>query len=345
MQRFVPLLILALGTLLAAFRLERQATPDEVIDQAVAATRAFVLSLPSDQRGRGQFDFDDEDQRQRWSNLPEGLFERQGWRLGDLSSSSRAKVWELLGTFLSDEGLEMATVNVHCDEALRVRHGRPSPLYGSDEFFLSFLGKPSATEPWTLQFGGHHLALEAHFGEGRVRLNPMMNGGNPMNFDWPLIKGAASEPRGTVTVRQMSREIDLAFELAASLTPEQSKRAVLGDQHVDWRFGPQRSGSLEIAEEGLPVSALDQAQRALLTSILAERVEVLHPAHAAPVMDELEAELDQTWFAWYGPTAAGSAASYRIQGPSVLLEFAPQGRAATAMGHVHAIYWDPGLER
>ena len=103
--------------------------------------------------------------------------------------------------------------------------------------------------------------------------------------------------------------------------------------------------ALEPAEEGLPASALNEHQRALLTAILAERVEVLHPAHSAPVMDELDSELDQTWFSWYGPTTPGSAASYRIQGPSVLLEFAPQGRASAAMGHVHAIYWDPGLGR
>jgi len=345
MQRFVPLLVLVLGTLLAAFRFERQETPAEVIDRTVKATRDFVLSLPPEQRAIGWFDYDDEYQRQRWSNLPEGMFERKGWRIGDLSRSSQSELWGLLGSFLSDDGFEMVRANVQCDEALRVRHGRPTPLYGSDEFFLAFLGKPSTTEPWILQFGGHHLALEAHFAKGRVRLNPMMNGGNPMNFDWPLVGEETSVPTDTVTVRQMAREIDLAFELAASLTPEQSKRAILGDEHVDWRFGPQRSGSLEVAEEGLPASALNEHQRALLTSILAERVEVLHPAHSAPVMNELDDELDRTWFSWYGPTTPGSAASYRIQGPSVILEFAPQGGASAAMGHVHAIYWDPGLER
>ncbi|MHC4377327.1 MAG: DUF3500 domain-containing protein [Planctomycetota bacterium] len=345
MQRFVPLAILILGTLLAAFRLERQATPTEVIEDCVEAVHEFLQSLPADQRAAGFFSYDDQEQRELWSNLPEGMFERKGWRLGDLSPEARNKAWDILRSFLSEDGFEMARANVLCDEVLRIRHGRPSPLYGSDEFFLSFLGTPSATEPWILQFGGHHLALDAHFSGGRILLNPMMNGGNPMNFEWPLIDKDDSRPDETLEVRQMSREIDIAFELAASLSPEQRKRAVLAEEHIDWKFGPQRTVPIEPAEEGLPASALDADQRTLLTAILAERVEVLHPAHSAPVMDELEAELDRTWFAWYGPTAAGSAASYRIQGPSVLLEFAPQGRASAAMGHVHAIYWDPGLER
>lgn len=345
MQRFVPLLVLILGTLLAAFRLERQESPAEVVESCVQAVHEFLQALPPEQRELGFFAYDDAEQRELWSNLPEGMFERRGWRLGDLSPEAQVKTWDILRSFLSEEGFGMVRANVLCDEVLRIRHGRPSPLYGADEFFLSFLGTPSNSAPWILQFGGHHLALDAHFSEGRIVLNPMMNGGNPMNFEWPPIDKDNSQADETLEVRQMSREIEIAFELAVSLTPEQRKRAILSGDHVDWKFGPQRSVPLEPTEEGVPASALDDDLRALLSRILAERVEVLHPAHSAAVMDELDEELDQTWFAWYGPTAAGSAASYRIQGPSVLLEFAPQGRASAAMGHVHAIYWDPGLER
>ena len=37
--------------------------------------------------------------------------------------------------------------------------GRGGPaMFGHDEYYISFLGQPSATEPWMMQFGGHHLA-------------------------------------------------------------------------------------------------------------------------------------------------------------------------------------------
>jgi hypothetical protein len=345
MRRLLPLSILILGSLLAAFRLERPQAPGEVIESTVSACEAFLSELPTELKSKGLFAYDDAEQRELWSNLPEGMFERKGWRLGDLSVDAHNKAWDILRSFLSESGFEMVRANVLCDEVLRLRHGRPSPLYGADEFFLSFLGTPSASEPWILQFGGHHLALDAHFADGHIVLNPMMNGGNPMNFEWPLIDEAASTPADSVPVRQMSQEIDLAFVLASTLTPEQRERAVLSTEHIDWKFGPQRTAELAPAEDGLPASALSESQRALLIGILAERVEVLHRAHSAPVMEELTAELDQTWFSWYGPTTRDSAASYRIQGPSVIMEFAPQGNASAAMGHVHAIYWDPGLER
>jgi hypothetical protein len=32
-------------------------------------------------------------------------------------------------------------------------------LFGSNLYYISFLGKPSTVTPWMLQFGGHHLAL------------------------------------------------------------------------------------------------------------------------------------------------------------------------------------------
>ena len=31
--------------------------------------------------------------------------------------------------------------------------------FGRAEYYVSILGKPSTTEPWMMQFGGHHLAI------------------------------------------------------------------------------------------------------------------------------------------------------------------------------------------
>jgi hypothetical protein len=61
-------------------------------------------------------------------------------------------------------------------------------------------------------------------------------------------------------------------------------------------------------------------------------------------MAELRANLADTWFAWSGPTTKGRAAYFRIQGPTVVIEYAPQGReTGTDQGvdHVHTIYRDP----
>jgi len=57
-------------------------------------------------------------------------------------------------------------------------------------------------------------------------------------------------------------------------------------------------------------------------------------------MAELKAKLDDSYFVWYGPTTNGSAAYYRIQGPTLLIEYAPQG----GTNHIHTIIRNPGSD-
>ena len=62
---------------------------------------------------------------------------------------------------------------------------------------------------------------------------------------------------------------------------------------------------------------------------------------AAVKMAEIEANLDETWFAWYGPTTNGEAAYYRIQGPTLFIEYSPQSMGGAAIDHIHAMFRDP----
>ena len=61
------------------------------------------------------------------------------------------------------------------------------------------------------------------------------------------------------------------------------------------------------------------------------------PAEAEARMAEIRSSLAQTYFAWSGPTTNGSAAYFCIQGPTLVIEYAPQG----SVDHIHTIYRDP----
>ena len=62
-------------------------------------------------------------------------------------------------------------------------------------------------------------------------------------------------------------------------------------------------------------------------------------------MAEIKAGLDDTWFAWSGPTTVEAGkngrAYYRIQGPKLVIEYAPQRLGGDLAMHVHTIYRDP----
>ena len=72
---------------------------------AADATARIVASAPgaSGHAGRGrprskvQFPFDSP-QKSRWSNLPTGIFQREGLRLGDLTPAQRTAAMALLST-------------------------------------------------------------------------------------------------------------------------------------------------------------------------------------------------------------------------------------------------------
>ncbi len=227
-------------------------------DKIVAATTAFLATLDEPQRAKVSFPFDDAAQRIRWSNLPVNMAEHRGLRMGDLKPSQRAAVMTLLATALSKMGYEKVVGIVESDEILKQESGAGAPPFGRDEYFISFMGKPSATDPWMIQFGGHHLALNITIAGERGVLTPSLIAVQPAKF---TLDGK--------TVRPMGRETDKALELVKALTDEQRKQAILGAQMRDLVLGPGHDGET-IQPEGLKTSTLNDGQRKLLLELVAE---------------------------------------------------------------------------
>jgi hypothetical protein len=308
----------------------------DVTSRIVTAAQKVVSTLDDAGRAKVQFSFDSE-QRTRWSNLPTGAFARQGLRLGDLTPAQRAAAMALLEMAFSAPGYRKVTDIMRADDAFReiaagragrggpARGGRGAVAFGSDEYYLAFVGTPSTTAPWILQFGGHHLAINMTFAGPRATLAPSHTGAQPATF---TIEGR--------TVRPLGQENDRAFALMASLNPEQQKQAILAYNVSDLVLGPGQDGRT-IQPEGLRASTLSAAQQTTLMEIVREWAGIANDAFAAPRLDEIRANLPQTYFAWSGSTTPGSAAYFRIHGPTLVIEFAPQ----RDVDHIHTIYRDP----
>src|SRR5215469_8509288 len=58
----------------------------------VAHADSFLSSLTDAQRKKAMFAFNDAAQRVRWSNFPQGIFQRVGLRYGEMSADQRAKL-------------------------------------------------------------------------------------------------------------------------------------------------------------------------------------------------------------------------------------------------------------
>lgn len=207
------------------------------------------------------------------------------------------------------------------------------PMFGKDLYYISILGKPSEKDPWMLQFGGHHLALNITIAGERGVLTPTLTGAQPALY---TINGR--------TVRPLGPESDKGFALLQALDEGQRKQAILSYRLADLVLGPGQDGKT-IVPEGLKASAMNERQRALLLDVMAEWAGIIHESAAAARMAELQADLADTWFSWSGPTTVvpgkNITAYYRIQGPHVVIEYAPQELGGDPALHVHTMYRDP----
>lgn len=318
----------------------RQTSPvDARTIKIVDAAKSFLASLSSGQREAALFAFTDREQRARWSNLPEGIFEREGVRWGDLTSAQRAAFRNLLGSILSPRGLKMVEQQMAADDVLK-RAGSAAAMTdwvsgirrGSDYYYVSLVGEPSLSAPWTLQFGGHHLAINATVVGPNVTLSPTLTGGQPVRF---TLNGEQVDIVGD--------EVDRAVRLFDSLTDEQRRKAVISTRRIDLVGGPGRDGRT-VGPEGLPGREMTPAQRTRLTDLIEARLGILNADDLAPRMAEVRSDLDRTYFAWFGPRPGAGAAYWRVTGPRLLMEFAPQSLGGDPSNHLHNIYRDPTNE-
>jgi len=138
------------------------------------------------------------------------------------------------------------------------------------------------------------------------------------------------------TIRPLGGENDKGFALINALDNTQRGQAILSYRVADLVLGPGQDGRT-IQPEGIRATALTPSQQTMLLDLVREWAGIMTDAYAEPRMAEIRANLPQTYFAWSGPTASGSAAYFRIQGPTLVIEYAPQG----GVDHIHTIYRDP----
>src|SRR5262249_38095003 len=240
----------------------------------------------------------------------------------------------LVAAALSRDGYQKVLDIMNGDEVLKNsgggqtggRQGAGGVRFGLDEYYIALLGAPSTTSPWMIQFGGHHLAINVTIAGSNNVMTPSLPAAQPAKY---TLNGQ--------TVRPLGKENDKGFALINSLTAAQQKQAILNYQVRDLVLGPGEDGKV-IQPEGIVASALDPRQQAMLLDLALEWVGILNEEGAAAKMAEIKANIPRTYFAWSGATTNGGLAYYRIQGPTLVIEYAPQ---QGDVNHIHTIYRDP----
>ncbi|MEM9379706.1 MAG: DUF3500 domain-containing protein [Planctomycetota bacterium] len=303
--------------------------PEDHAAARVAAVTALLAKLPDERRAELLLPLDD-DERSNWTNVPPGRDE-EGLRLGDCGEEQLHAVCDLLATVLSEDGYARSR-DILLGDDLLLRDGRPRPGFGAENYWLVLFGEPAVGGEWGLQLDGHHLALNLSFDGAAMTMSPTFLGAQPSRFE-----------RGDSVAEPLAGAVAAAFALVGALTDEQRGVAVVGEQRGGNVAGAGRDGFVP-AREGLPLSEVDASVRAKALAILDGVIGDLPEPAARARRAALADELSEMHFSWRGPTAPGSDVSFRLQGPTILLEYACQDLGGDPLDHLHLMYRDPTNE-
>ncbi|KUN62802.1 hypothetical protein AQJ54_30975 [Streptomyces griseorubiginosus] len=205
--------------------------------------------------------------------------------------------------------------------------------YGSGNYYLAFLGTPSKTGTWQLHFGGHHLAVNITYKNGKVAgASPYFVGVEPSS--WTDASGTTYAPLNDMR--------DGMLALTSSLSTAQLAKAKLTETFTDVLLGPDQDGNFPETKEGIKASELSAKQKKLVLAAIHPWIANVDDATAKQLMKTYAKELNETYVAYSGSTSLTSQGDYvRIDGPGVWVEFVCQdGVVYRDKIHYHTVYRD-----
>lgn len=270
----------------------------------------------------------------KWSNFPPmGYPGRIGPTLGDFAPAQQGLIKAMLreaAGLAKDEGYDELEQTLNADDYLNAKTGTAG--FASSNYHIAFLGEPSETGTWELQFGGHHFAFANTYRNGKLSgATPSFRGVEPFTrFD---MNGRSNAP--------MAQEQAAFAKMLSALSPAERKAATLAEIFTDIVVGPQKDDNFPAEPEGVKVGSLTSQQQALVLAAIETYVADVSPSEAAAIMQRYRSELGETRVAFSGSTSLGKENDYvRIDGPSVWIEISIQpGRSLPGI-HPHSVWRD-----
>jgi len=276
----------------------------------VDAANDFLNRLSDEQLNRTVYDIQDEEWR-KWSNVDNGIYERQGVSLKEMTRSQKKLAFELMQVSLSVKGLQLSKDIMKTDQTLKELNNG-SEAFDEELYFLTIMGKPSLAEPWGWQMDGHHLVINYFVLGDQVVMSPVFMGGEPIITTTGKYKGN--------TLFQDEQNLGLAF--MQSLPGEhQALATISGEKTRNNNVAEANKDNLDLDYQGIPASKLTDQQKDQLLNLIHLYISNMREGHQQIKMEEVRLHIDGTWFSWVGETSEDAVFYYRIHSPVVLIEF------------------------
>lgn len=312
--------------------------------RVVVLADSFLNMLSSSQKSSVILDLNLTNAK-RWSNLPCGLSCRNGLLLGSLSAEQLGAALALIkaaaGTLDGEGYNEFQSIRA-ADDYLNTSGGGNS--YGDGNYVIAFLGTPSTTGKWMLQYGGHHYASNITYSADTiVSMTPLHEGVEPHT---------SFRVNGTTYDCPLTAELTGMQSMLGSFTSSELSSAKISGTFSDCLMVPgSTTNTMPTTKQGIKVSSLSTTAQVKVWAAMQPWLDDIDSTQAAAIRTAYYNELSDTYVCYASNTsaAAGNPTSFfttntdyvRIDGPSVWIEFICQtGVVFQNAIHYHTVMRD-----
>jgi hypothetical protein len=332
LSRVLLALALLVGLAGVAYVSQRAETAGQ---KMARAAQQFLESLSAEQKAKATFPFDSKE-RTNWWFVPREDKKKQPTRKGlplkEMTDEQKKAALALVAAGTSASGDKQAVTIMSLEAILREQEQGRGPVRDPEWYFFTVFGNPSKNGKWGWRVEGHHLSLNFTLSGGEVvGSTPAFFGANPAEIKSGNRKG----------FRTLAAVEDLAIQLFNALDDDAKKVAYRKEGFPD-PAPHQTAVKPDVGPPtGLAAGKMTKQQRGLLMQLVEAYANRMPPDVAEmELKDVRKAGVDKIHFAYTGGTEPGKAHTYRVQGPTFVIEFlnVQQDSAKNPANHIHSCW-------
>lgn len=296
----------------------------------VTKAQSFINLLTEDQRNKTLLDFDS-DERYNFHYIPKD--NRKGIALKELNEKQRLAAFNMLKTCLSEKTTKKVSEIIELENVLKVLENQAATSDYRDpgKYFLSIFGTPEAKAIWGWRFEGHHVSFNFSASDNKlVAGTPSFLGSNP-----GIVKDGPQKGK-----QVLKEETDKGFALLHALSKQELDKAMIDDTAPGEIITAASRKAMIDQPAGILYSELSPNNQKLMLQLLELYVHRYTKLFADEMLSDIKkAGLDKLRFAWAGfnQPQQGKAYYYRIQGPTIIIEY---DNSQNNANHIHTVVRD-----
>ena len=298
--------------------------------QILAASNSFINLLDSAQKAQTLYPFG-ANERFNFHFFPKD--DRKGISFNEMNDAQKQAAKNLIKTCLSESATKKVNAIMQLDNVLKAaEHRKPDDHFRDPgKYFLTIFGIPANNTMWGWRLEGHHVSFNFSMKDKKlVSGTPGFLGANPA-----VVREGPQ--KGTEVLKE---ETDKGFALLHTLTKEQLAKATVDTLAPNEIITFISRKAMIDNPKGILYSEMTTKQQEQFLELIDLYVHRYTKLFADEMLKEIQqAGLNKLRFAWAGYTEPeiNKACYYRIQGPTIIIEY---DNSQNNANHIHSVVRD-----